>query len=283
MRILSAFVLLTLVPAQASNAQNETILRIRTSDVIHFVVTDPKGRVTGCDPRGNQAEEIVNGIPNSNYSFDTVGDLAPVTDSTVTEDVSLLFEFGPIADRDSGIYHLTAIGRIPGVYTISTLFELRKPRGYYSTDSTVKGVIDANQSVSYTFRLGDVTRSAFPAKSVNVNALQQDLMNCFKLRLLGESELHRDLTRRLDKLDKYLSDKDSSKARHELEKFQEKIDQVRKETVKTEQKKAKPPKHFISKDAYDILTEDVTLLLKQLPIDKKGKGGKQSNRLQQKS
>ena len=119
-------------------------------------------------------------------------------------------------------------------------------------------------------------------KSVRISSLHQDLRDSYDAELLGPKELFAELSHRLDKLDKYFADKDSSKARHELEKFQEKIDQVRKETVKTELKKQKLPKHFISKDAYEILTEDVSILLKHLPLDKKGKGEKQSQRLQQK-
>ncbi|MBM4162466.1 MAG: hypothetical protein FJ217_15365 [Ignavibacteria bacterium] len=246
-------------------------ITVAASGGVEFLIQDSLGRRSGYDPRTAKRYDEINqsyGV----FSIDSENPSVPAP-----EPVKEFMTYAPV----DGNYTVTVFGTRSSPYRLSMTLSRGIRDG---ADYDFGGVVDSNIVVQYQFRYTSVPHEPMSAfKVVRLQTLREDLRTCYTLKFVGEKELYNDLTRRLDKLDKYLSDKDSSKARHELEKFQEKIDQVRKETVKTEQKKAKPPKHFISKDAYDILTEDVTLLLKQLPIDKKGKGGKQSNRLQQKS
>jgi hypothetical protein len=100
--------------------------------------------------------------------------------------------------------------------------------------------------------------------------LREDLRNCFKLGFLGGRSLFRELVEKVEHIEKRLERKDSSKAFEELEKLAKELKKVRDETEKHEGRKRKPSR-FITKEAYDILNEDVTILMSSLPPRKHDK------------
>ena len=127
----------------------------------------------------------------------------------------------------------------------------------------------ATYAVKYYYQNREQTSAT---KVVASSSLRQDLANCYKLKLLGQRELYADLSRRADKFEKYLSHEDSLKARQELLKLKEKIEDVYKKSEKSVEKKGPVRRDFISEDAYRILDEDIRSLLEQLPEHRKGKG-----------
>jgi len=254
----SALLLLLCGPLLTTHAQEETVLRITATDAVHFVVTDPVGRKTGCDPRGAQRPSIVNGIPHSNYSFETIGDIPPPGDSA-SADVSLLFEFGPLSAENRGTYSLQLIGRRLGTYEMLSFLESGGNNGVTVKESTATGVIGVGQTVSYTFMLvAPFNQPIAFTKAVNTITIRQDLDNSFKLKLLGEQGFYKDLSNSLDSYEKHLSKKDTLKAVKEVEKFQDRI-------TGEYNKGTKPnDKRFITADAWKILYDDAQYLVAHL-------------------
>jgi len=271
----SLWLIVFIVTVCESFSQDRGFLHVSTGVQVQFIVTDPSGRRTGEDPRGmpNPMQgKAFREIPGASYSVGSVGDSPEKEYKPSREDLQFDFQCRFITPDNDGAYTIQTIGIELGVYSLFVDISPRRGSNLKPFRKRMKDLTDIGQVTEYKFTYS----STYPtpanlAKVVALQTLRQDLDNSYKLKLLGEKELHKDLSHRLDKLEKYLSDKDSSKARHELEKFGEKIEDVRDQTIKTEQKKQKPLKHFITADAYQILQEDVSALLKQLPDDKKKK------------
>jgi len=262
--------MLVSVIAVGQGQQRENDVEIIVKGPVEFIVKDFAGRMTGFDPR---SETYFKEIPGASYGTGGVDTEDPTVPAIVIQE----FGFGT-GSPSPGKYSVSLIGTGLGVFE-GRIVVTRLLSSSTGASFVFKGIINRNQVVGYLFVFAPDSANPLTAeKEVPSSILRQDLDNSYKLKLLGEKELHKDLSHRLDKLEKYLSDKDSSKARHELEKFGEKIEDVRDQTIKTEQKKQKPLKHFITADAYQILQEDVNALLKQLPDEKKGKKEKDDDK-----
>jgi len=151
---------------------------------------------------------------------------------------------------------------------------LRGILGNFGTESTTiqpfrtktKGLTQKDSVVEYRFdyRSQPGTPIKFE-RVVRSNTLRQDLAAAYKLKLLGDQKLFDDWNKEIDKFERDLARKDSAKARQELDKFGKEVDKLRAETIKHEEKKVPKPSRFITQDAYQILREDIDILLKQLP------------------
>jgi ElaB/YqjD/DUF883 family membrane-anchored ribosome-binding protein len=272
----SLLILLTVAVTVQPKAQQKVHMQITATDNAHFVLTDPEGRKTGRDPRGasHRAEGIpIDGIPGANYSFESVG---AIPDSNETVDATyyhvLAYSFdSPTSD---GIYSIDLVGIDLGQFDLYVSVDPARGSSRQRARFVLRHlVIDQDSAIAYRLTY-DGTPGSRPKfdKVVFARTIRQDAHACLELKLLGNSELYKDLSHRADKFEKYLAHKDSSKAREELEDFKDKIEDVRKQTVKKEQKKERREKEFLTKDAYQILQEDVDALLKQLPQRRKGKG-----------
>jgi hypothetical protein len=144
----------------------------------------------------------------------------------------------------------------------------------------VLGVIDSNQTVVYELDYStDSTVTPTMMKVVTPQIILQDFGDCFKLNLLGDREFYRELRNQLDNFDRHIDHKDSVEARKELERFRNRIQQVYSDTVSHggEDHHGKSGevghrrKDFVTEEAYQILNEDVNLMLQQLP-EKRGRG-----------
>ncbi len=238
-------------------------LTIYANGDVWLLVTDPEGRRLGYDPRSNQHFEE---IPRGNVGaagIDIVTDKGGEADSSQVNPVEAM-----IPEPLDGDYVIRAFGNSLRFFDMSIMAE-------HSTDPITNiangGIIDSGQTATFVFTYDFNDRSKSRIRRVIVmSTLRQDLDNCFKLKLLGNKPLYTNWSHRVDKFEKELSEGDSLKARHELEKFEREIKRVREQTIKREERKQKLPPRFITADAFQILREDVQALLNQLPLKKKG-------------
>lgn len=283
--------------------QSRIRLNIQSNSMIHFVVKDEIGRQTGRDPRGHPRPwqgKPLREIPGAQYAINTVGD-SPSEYEPSADDVQHEFEWSFELENSTKELSLEAIGVRAGLYWIHFSVD---PVGGKGKSLSLQGIIDTAQSCEFSVLLATTAGIGLTVtKSMYQGSLRQDVDNCYKLSLLGEKQLYKDLSHRLDKFEKYLEKEDSIKARHELEKFGEKLDEVygkdRKKASRDEESKrreyqeeekgkdrgkkmdeskAKRRKHFITADAYTILKEDVSLLLDQLPGNEKKRPKKEKER-----
>jgi hypothetical protein len=280
LKIVCGFLIVPLINAFIYG-QSKGIVQINSSISVHFIVTDPQGRRTGADPRGTSKPWIgqeFNEIPDANYSTSGVGD-SPIDDEPRDEDLSHEFLYTLRSPENDGVYLIECIGLELKKFSLYIDLTSDNPTLMQPFSTRFRDLLDSNQAITYRIEYHGQPEGPIKFdKIVSSSTLRQDLGNSYKLKLLGDKELYKDLSHRLDKFKKDLARKDSSDARDELKKFGEKIEEVRKETVKREQRKQKPPKHFITADAYQILEEDVNALLKQLPMKKKGNKDKDDDR-----
>jgi len=257
---LSAFLLCGVLTDMIAQGRDFSSITVTLSGGMEFVITDSLGRRAGYDPMKRQRYDEI----NESYGVFSIDSENPEVESP--EPVKEFMTHTPIDGR----YRLTLFGTKSCRYTLSITLSRGIQDG---AEFDFDGVADSNTVQQYEFRYSAVPKTRMTAnKIVQPVTLRKDLDQCYTLLLLGGKELHKDLTHRLDKFEKYLAHKDSSKAREELEDFKDKIEDVRKQTVKKEQKKERREKEFLTKDTYQILQEDVDALLKQLPQRRKGKG-----------
>jgi len=260
--------------AGVSLVQEGAIIEITGTRSVHFIVKDPLGRRTGRDPRGSSKPWIgtaLQEIPNANYSTNAIGDSRTEIQPS-EDDIQHEFMYEAGFPEDYGRYLIDAIGIKPGLYSIYVTVSLRID-SVQPFHAEFRGLIDKDSSRQYRLELSSQQGARTSLEKVpSWGAIRIDINVGYEVGLLGDKDLYKDLTHRLDKFEKYLAHKDSSKAREELEDFKDKIEDVRKQTVKKEQKKERREKEFLTKDAYQILQEDVDALLKQLPQRRKGKG-----------
>lgn len=136
------------------------------------------------------------------------------------------------------------------------------------------GIIDSNQTVIYVFNYStDSTITPTFWKVVTPQIIRQDFSDCFKLKILGNEGFYRDILHQLDDISKDLAHKDSVETRKDLKKIQEELEDIHNETTKRDKEKGhekpkefeKRQERFVSSYAYQLLSEDVSLLLQQLP------------------
>lgn len=211
---------------------------------VEYVVTDPKGRRAGVDPRS----EVRYGEINNSYGVYSVDSEDP--DIPAPPSVMEFITYSPIA----GTYRLTIFGVSPSKYRIAVTMAARPS---LSTVLTLEGVVDSLQSVEYSFHYDTTGRNAWFRKIIEPQSLRQDLDNCYKLDLLGGRPLYTDLKHRVKKYEQWMERRGAVKARHELQKLKEKLDQVHKKTKRGTQDK----NHFVTDLAYRILQEDIEALL----------------------
>ena len=249
--------------------QLRTYVQLSSDRVIHYVITDPLGRRTGCDPRGAADRLLgryIEEIPGANYSVNAIGD-APVDNQPLESDISHEFVYTIRSPENDGNYAIECIGINTGRYGLSTLFSPHEEAHMKSFDTTLVGLIDQDSVVTYRFEFrGSAGVFVPPVKQVSFSVLRNDIRIAFTLDLLGDEHLRDKLLSGVDKCEKRLGKKkeDSADVRRDLEKLADDLSKERQETAKHEERKQKE-KRFISKDAFEILTQDVALLLKQFP------------------
>jgi hypothetical protein len=263
-------ILCVLIVYCGTNAQTREFhdLSVRATGGAEFVLKDALGRMSGFDPTTNRRYDDI----NNSYGVFSIDSENP--DVQAPEAVNEFDTRDPV----DGLYTLTLHGTKLTLYTLSVVITRSINDSTGDVDGkefNFKGVIDSGQVFSYVVRYASTRGAPLESyKIVQASSLRQDLACCYNLTLLGDKEIYKDLENRANKFSDYLIDKDSVKARHELEKLQEKLDQIRGDTVKKEHRKEKPPKHFMTADAYQILEEDVNALIKQMPTEKKDNKGK---------
>jgi predicted transcriptional regulator len=126
-------------------------------------------------------------------------------------------------------------------------------------------VIDKDSVITYRLKYhGQPGTPIKFEKIVNTQTIRQDLDNCFKLKLLGHDEFYISLVQQLDSFNSDLAHKDSVKARQALVQFEDALQEVQNQTVKSGNEKGNEA--FTTQDVYQILSGDVTSLLEQLPL-----------------
>lgn len=231
---------------------------VRVNGAVEFVIKDPLGKRSGFDPKLNQRYDEI----NESYGVFSIDSEDPNVEPP--ESVNEFMTQNPV----DGKYSLSLYGTKPSEYRLSIVISRALDEG---ADFIFKGVMDSAATVQYEFEYSSVSGTPFTAtKVVSSSTLRQDLDNSFKLNLLGGREFYKELNHRLDKFEKELTKKDSSKARHELEKFWKNIDEVFQKEKKKEKNEEKEDKKFVTDDAYQIFQEDVQALLNQLPLKEKG-------------
>lgn len=240
-----------------SISYTQNAISIDINGGVEFVVLDPIGRREGMDPIANQRFREI----NNSYGEFSVDSEDPDVDAPEPYN-----EF--MADKGiDGLYRLTLFGTKPARYRLFIVVRSKeKAQGF-----DMFGLIDSNQVrvLEFTYS-NDSTVSFVVKKLITATDLREDLRNCFKLGFLGGRSLFRELVEKVEHIEKRLERKDSSKAFEELEKLAKELKKVRDETEKHEGRKRKPSR-FITKEAYDILNEDVTILMSSLPPRKHDK------------
>lgn len=238
------FILCMLLLYSCMSAQNqEMTVELGVKGEIQFILTDPMGRREGIDPRsGARYREI-----NNSYGVYSVDSEDP--DFPAPPPIIEFISYSPIP----GEYGLTLYGVGRSRYEIDGFLMVRPLRLTFST----RGVIDSLQSAEYRFHLDTTGRKPWFKKIVGVHSLRQDLDNCYKLELLGARPLYIDFSHRVAKYEE-AAGKGASRAKHELEKFKKKLDEVYEKTKRATKEK----NHFVTDLAYRILKEDIEVLLK---------------------
>lgn len=127
----------------------------------------------------------------------------------------------------------------------------------------IKGVIDSNQTVSFTFTIAMDTSDLFAyTKLVPPKTLRQDLENSYKLDLLGNRPFYMKLLKEVNQIERRLDRKDSSKAYQELEGLRKELTKVYSEMQKEKGKMGRP--RFITPEAFNTLNEDITAMQNSL-------------------
>ena len=239
-------------------AQVHVYIQMDFSGPIEYLVTNAQGEKSGCVP-GRTA--YYQEIPYAGYGDGTDGESKEFVLSNGSRDTSFNTVYRiDIFGIGLGLYH----GDGGGSQTLSG-----KGGGFH-----VRGVIDSNQKVSYEFRYStDSTVTPTFTKVVTPQIIKQDFENCYRLGLLGKERLYRDFAHQLNEIVKDVARKDSLEARKDLERFGDKLEDVFKETFRDNPQKnavilgefEKTHKKFIDLDAYKILSEDISLILKELP------------------
>jgi hypothetical protein len=241
--------------------QGKAVVQINSSIAVQFIVTDPRGRMTGVDPRGSGNPELgreINEIPGANYSTSGLGD-SPENDEPQDSDFSHEFMYTLPSPEGDGKYEIEVIGVEPCVYSLFIDISPAWGSHVQSFRKTIKGLTDKDQVTQFQLEYaGDASKQAMLSRVVSPVDLRQDLDNSFKLKLLGGYGFYKELSNREDNFEKHLSKKDTSAAVKELEGF-------RATFTKEYEKGIKPNgNRFITADAWKILSDDTQYLADRL-------------------
>jgi len=239
-------------------AQMHAYVQMDFSGPVEYVVTDSQGKRSGLNPITHMDYDE---IPYSGYGDGSQEGSREFGFNTALKDTSF-----------STTYTIQIFGTGKGIFDGGG--GARQTWSGKGASFRTRGVIDSNQNVTYKFSYStDSTITPTFWKVVTPQIIRQDFENCFKLKLLGKEEFYKDLIHQLDDIVKDVAHKDSVEARKDLEKFSDEFEDVFNETFKDNPKKnaivmaefEKTHKKFVGLDAYKILSEDVSLLLQQLP------------------
>ena len=246
----SIFVFFLLVPLTVDRASAQNGISIRVGGSVEYVVTDPQQRREGVDPIANQLYREI----NSSYGEFSVDSEDPDVDPP--EPVNEFMTHDPV----DGFYRLTLFGTKLARYRFSIVVDAQNK----GKSSVTFGTIDINQVRFMEFDYSSDSSKPFVLKKLITGTnLREDLNNCQKLGFLGGRSLFKELLEKAEHIENRLERSDSSKAYEEVEKFAKKLKKVRDETEKLEGKKPKSNR-FITREAFDILSEDVAILMSSL-------------------
>ena len=209
---------------------------------VHAMLTISDGKRLGYS---SSLDTILKEIPKGDYVYGSIGSIDE-NDNTAPDDFYELY----VDDEVRGEVLLNIFGRYAGRYfvEISRRGEGRiyEANSYIQKGGEEKFFLRFEAGTSLVFRL------------VDSGSLRAHITVAYDAGDLGKSEFYEDLNHRTDKLERYLKIEDTSKAYHELQKLDKKLDEVYEKTLK---EKSADPHHFIKEDAYWILKEDVKRLL----------------------
>lgn len=261
MRLLITIAVQAMLISQLAYSQSDGSINIVSTIVAQFIVTDPLGRRTGVDPRGGSnplGGVRIRQIPGAAYSIGLVGDSPDDTSANIRdEDVSFEFNYFIKASENDGVYKIETIGTEKGIYTIYIhVFPFSKS-SIQPYSVTVSGIIDSMQTNVYEidYHSARGTPIGF-RKLVSTGTLRQDILVSFAKNWLGDRSFYEDLNQRLDLFESLLSQRNSVRAQNVLQGLRMNLDDASQQSSGT---------IFITHDAYEILSRDVTTLLNQLP------------------
>ncbi len=254
------FVVLFLLLFLVSNLTfSQSSIDIGVHGPVDYVLIDPLGKREGINPLIKQRYREINGSYGV-FSLDSED-----SDEPAPEPVNEFYARNPV----EGFYRLTLYG-----------VELYRYRLFLSVDAQGKGkgiethgTIDSGQTRVFEFHYSrDSSAPLIVKRYITGSTLREDLASCFKLGYLGDHALYKHLSERVEHIEKRLERQDSSKAADELEKLNK---ELKKELEEVGRGKGKTRKRFVTQEAYEMLKDDIDILLSSLP---KGKRGKEDER-----
>ncbi|MBM4170060.1 MAG: hypothetical protein FJ215_13025 [Ignavibacteria bacterium] len=246
---------LILVAGTTALAQTVTI---SANGYLKMLVVDPIGRKIGYEPSSGKYYSDIPGVSIGAASIGLVSEEGPEDDPYEKDPIDVVFESIP------GRHAITLYGTKLTSYDVNVI--ARHKGGGPTTNVASGGFIDSGMVFNFFFLYDPSSRAETAlSKNVTVQDLRQQISAVHRLNLLGDKKLFDDWNKELDKIERDLSRKDSAKARQELDKFGKEVDKLRKETIKHEEKKVPKPSKFITQDAYQVIREDIDILLNQLP------------------
>jgi hypothetical protein len=254
---------------QTAPAQQRGHFRVTVStDAVHLLVADHLGRRAGSDPRGAPDPLIGIGfdeIPGGEYAAETVGDIPDKEGDTARVDYVHVLTY-TFDDPIDGTHVIQAIGvknSLFDLYLTVTPDDAQGGPQYFR--AKVRGLVQKDSVVVYRLHYqSHPGRAVTFEKIVTLNTLRQDLAVAHAENELGDTKLLDEWNKAIERTDRRLADRDSIKARQEMERFDRSLD---KEYLQTEnqQRRGHKEKRYITKVAYDILKTDVSVLLDLWP------------------
>ncbi len=240
-------------------AQVDAYIQMDFEGPVELVVTDSQGKRCGYNPFTGT---IYNEISYAGYGYGSDGSAKEFAFNTALKDTSF-----------STTYTIQLFGTRKGAFTGDGGAE--QTWSGKGLNFNVLGVIDSNQTVTYKLTYTtDSTITPTMTKVVTPHIIIQDFNDCFKLRLLGDREFYRELRNQLDNFNRHIEHRDSVEARRELESFWNRIQYVYSDTVDNDNANHHAEtrfehrlRGFVTQEAYQILNEDVNLMLAQLPVE----------------
>lgn len=241
-------------------SQQRTDVQISSEIYVHFIVTDPYGRKTGCDPRGAAEPwfgKELDGIPGANYSTGSLGD-SPEEDYQPQEgDIWHEFLYGIDSPEDDGTYLIECVGLKSRKFSLEIIFSREYETVMQPISIVAEDVIDSLEVITYRWEYhGQPGLPIKFEKVVQPQTLRQDLKNCYKLNLVGGESFYTGLTNFLTQFEQSLLEKDSLIAAKALQNFWFQVETAYKKGTGTK---------TVAQYAYTILNGDVTTLQKSLP------------------
>ena len=241
---LSVFLLIGRAPAQNG-------ISIGAGGGVEYVITDPLQRRAGINPIVNQRYREI----NNSYGVYSVDSEDPDVDPP--EPVNEFMTHDPV----NGVYHLTLYGTKLARYRLSILVDAQNK----GKAVVLFGMIDSNQVRKLEFEYSSDSAAPFLVRKITISGtLKEDLMNCYKLKLLGNQSVYKEFSNKTAKIERQFGNGDSAKAHDELEKLVKELKKLREETEKHEERRQKPNR-FITREAYEILSDDIAILMSSFP------------------